>query len=104
MILLSLIKKLIPTQFLLLQAWLSYYYHTLIRDLFKKEIDNGSNKNYNNNKVANNNFSLEKLSQDNNIQFILFELLILLTNSWFLDGFLYTIITKATDFYITPLS
>lgn len=70
--------------------------------MFEKKIDNKKNNNNNNNKVVNNDSSLKKFSKDNDIQFILFRLQIILANNWFLDSFSYIHKTKILDACTTP--
>lgn len=94
----SLAKKSTPAQSSLLQVVPSYWHGASIRDLFEGGIDSGRDNNNNDDKAANNNFSLEKFSEDNdNIQFTLFGLQVILANIWFLGGSLYAHKTKALD-------
>ena len=64
-------------------------------------MDSGQDNNYNENKAINNNFLLKKFSKDDNIQFILFELQVVLANSWFLGSSLYVHKIKVLDAYTT---
>lgn len=55
------------------------------------------------NKAVNNNFSLleELIKDDDDIQFILFRLQVILINNWFLDYYLYIHKTKMLDSHTT---
>ena len=66
-------------------------------------MDGKRDNNNNDNKAANNDSSLEEFSKDNdNVQFILFKLQVVLANSWFLGGSLYVHKTKVSDTHTTP--
>lgn len=60
-------------------------------------MDSGQDNNNNGNKVANDDFLLEEFNKDDNVQFTLFKLQVVLANSWFLGNSLYAYKTKVSD-------
>lgn len=67
------IKKSIPAQSLSSKVLPLRWYDASIKYLFEKKINSRHDKNNHNNKAANNNFSLERLNDDDDVQFILFD-------------------------------
>lgn len=67
------VKKPITAQFLTLKTLPSRRRSASVRDLFEEEMDNRHDKNNNDDKTANDNFSLEGLNNDDDIQFTLFD-------------------------------
>lgn len=62
-----LVKKSISVQFSLSKALSSHWRGTSIRDLFEEEMDNKYDKNNNDNKTANNNFSRKRLGDNDDV-------------------------------------
>lgn len=87
-------KKSILALSSLIQALLFYWHSILVRDLLKKEMDGGYDRNNNDDKAINDNSLLEESNKDNNVQFTWFGLQIVLANSWFLSNSLYAHKTK----------
>ncbi len=97
-----LIKKSTLTQSSLLQALPSCRRDALVRDLLEEKMDGGQDNNNNENKATNDNSLLEKFNKDDDVQFTLFGLQVVLANSWFLGGFLYAHKTKVLNAHIIP--
>ena len=58
----------------------------------------------NDDKAADGDSLIEELSEDDDVQFILFGFQVVLANNWFLGGSLYAYKTKASDARVTPSS
>lgn len=68
-----LVKKSIPARFSPPKALLSRWHSASVRDLSEGEINNRYDKNNNDDEAANNDSSLEGFSDDDDIQFTLFD-------------------------------
>lgn len=67
------IKKPTPARSLSPKALPSHWRGTSVRDSFKEKIDSRYDKNNNNNKAADDNSSLERLRDNDDVQFTLFD-------------------------------
>lgn len=61
-------KKAYPSLIFTITSSTSYHYHATIRDSFEKEICGAHDKNYDDNKIVNDKFFVEDLSENENIQ------------------------------------